>query len=136
MADIEAFLDNRRMLIVLDSCERMVGAIAELIETVLAFAPNAVILATSREPLRTEGERIRRLDPLLVPPANEPLNAPEALSYASVKLFVDRASSSYPNFRLGQLHWRAWLRCNIVTENHWFNKAITLAHNGCDVRTC
>lgn len=59
MADIEAFLGNRRTLIILDSCERMIDAIARLIENILTFAPNVVILATSREPLRARGERIR-----------------------------------------------------------------------------
>jgi predicted ATPase len=49
MADIEAFIGSRRMLIVLDSRERVVTAVG---------APNVVVLATSREPLRAAGEPI------------------------------------------------------------------------------
>lgn len=100
MSDIISFLGKRRILIVLDGCERMIGAIASLAEQVLAFAPSSIVLATSREPLRADGEWIRRLDPLLVPPSSEPLSASDALSFAAVELFVDRATSSHPGFHL------------------------------------
>jgi predicted ATPase/DNA-binding winged helix-turn-helix (wHTH) protein len=100
LADIEAFLDNRRALIILDSCECAVSAIAMLAERVLSLAPNLTILATSREPLRADGEWIRRLEPLTVPPHhNEPLMS-EGASYPSIELFVDRARSSHPGFEL------------------------------------
>jgi predicted ATPase/DNA-binding winged helix-turn-helix (wHTH) protein len=100
LADIEAFLDNRRALIILDSCECAVSAIAMLAERVLSVAPNLTVLATSREPLRADGEWIRRLEPLAVPPQdNEPL-PPDVASYPAIELFVDRATSSNPAFEL------------------------------------
>jgi predicted ATPase/DNA-binding winged helix-turn-helix (wHTH) protein len=100
MADIEAFIGNRRMLILLDSCEREVPAIAALVESIVAAAPNVVILATSREPLRADGERIRRLDPLPVPPVCAQLNAAAALSFPAIELFVERATASRSNFQM------------------------------------
>jgi predicted ATPase/DNA-binding winged helix-turn-helix (wHTH) protein len=100
MTDIEAFLDNRRMLIVMDSCERMVPAVASLIERILSLAPKVIIVATSREPLWADGERIRRLDALTVPPAGTRLTAAEMLTFGAVELFVDRATASYKTFQL------------------------------------
>jgi predicted ATPase/tetratricopeptide (TPR) repeat protein len=100
MADIQTFLGHRRMLIVLDSCERIVADTAVFAEKVLALAPNSVIMATSREPLQTQGERIRRLNPLAVPPVGGRLTASEALTFSAAELFVDRAALCHPNFRL------------------------------------
>lgn len=99
-SDIEAFIGNRRMLVVLDSCERMVAAIAALIEAILAAAPNVVILATSREPLRADGERIRRLESLPVPPVDARLDAGAALSFPAIELFVERATASQSSFQI------------------------------------
>jgi len=100
IGDIKSFLGNRRVLIVLDGCERLVGPLAHLAEKILICAPNAVILATSREPLRAECELIRRLEPLLVPPLASTPGALDAISCASVELFLDRATSSCPSFEL------------------------------------
>ena len=100
MSDIEAFIGNRRMLVVIDSCERMVAAIAALTEAILAAAPNVVILATSREPLRADGERIRRLNPLPFPPVDARLDATAALSFPAIELFVERATASRPSFEI------------------------------------
>jgi predicted ATPase len=66
------------MLLVLDSCERMIEAAAALAEEVFNRAPGVHILATSREPLRAEGERVQRLLPLDVPAASSKLTAREA----------------------------------------------------------
>jgi predicted ATPase len=100
MADIEAFVCHRRMLIVLDSCERMVAAVAVLIEAILAIAPKIIVLATSREPLRADGERIHRLEPLDVPAASARLNGTAALEFSAIKLFVDRAMASRSGFQI------------------------------------
>jgi predicted ATPase len=100
MADIVSFLGNRRILIVLDGCERMVSHVAGIIEKILLAAPHVVVLSTTREPLRADGERIRRLEPLTTPPSGVRLDAARALGYTSVELFVDRATASQPNFQL------------------------------------
>ena len=59
-----AFLRARRVLLVLDNCERLVGAVAKLAERILATAPDVHLLVTSREPLGAAGEWVRRLAPL------------------------------------------------------------------------
>lgn len=100
IGDIKSFLGNRRVLIVLDGCERLVGPLAHLVEKILICAPNAVILATSREPLRAESELIRRLESLPVPSLASTPDASDALDCAAVELFLDRATLSCPNFEL------------------------------------
>ena len=58
------------------------------------------MLATSREPLRIEGERVHRLSPLASPPASAPLTAAEALGFPAVQLFVERAAATLDEFEL------------------------------------
>lgn len=100
IADILSFLDNRRILVVLDSCEGMIGPVARLVEEILGHAPNTIALVTSREPLRATGERIRRLDALGFPKKPEGLTVELAMAHAAIELFVDRAASSQPSFLL------------------------------------
>ncbi|GAA3201712.1 ATP-binding protein [Actinocorallia longicatena] len=64
-ADVLAeFLSGRRTLIVLDTCEHMVGPCAALAELLLSAAPKVVILVTSRQPLGVPGERVLGVQPL------------------------------------------------------------------------
>lgn len=94
------FLCDKRMLVVLDSCEHVVEAAAILVEQLLADAPGVHILATSREPLRAEGERVHRLSPLESPAAASGLTAAEALISPAVRLFVERAAAILDGFEL------------------------------------
>ena len=84
----------------LDSCEHVIGAAAALAEAVLRAAPRVGILATSREPLRAEGERLHRLASLELPPDSVDLSAAEALRYSAVQLFNDRARAAEDGFTL------------------------------------
>ena len=77
-----------------------VEAAAFLVENLLKGAAGIGILATSREPLRAEGESVYRLSPLEVPPASIDLSANEALTYSAVQLFVERVTSSLGRFEL------------------------------------
>lgn len=95
-----AYLRPRRMLLILDSCEPVVGALAPLVEAILAGAPGIDILATSRESLGAEGEVIQRLNGLAVPPAAGGLTAAQALDHAAVQLFVDRVAACRGGFEL------------------------------------
>ena len=95
-----AFLRGKRMLVVLDCCERLVEAAAVLVENLLKGAAGIGILATSREPLRAEGESVYRLPPLEVPPVSIDLSANDALTYSAVQLFVERVTSSLGRFEL------------------------------------
>jgi predicted ATPase/DNA-binding winged helix-turn-helix (wHTH) protein len=94
------FLSDKRMLIVLDSCEHVIDAAASLAEQLVAGTAGVHILATSREPLRAEGERVHRLQPLDVPADPSDLTAAEALAYPAVQLFVERAAAVRDGFEL------------------------------------
>jgi len=86
---------------VLDSCEHVIGAAAVLAEALLKAAPHVGILTTSREPLRAEGEWLRRLAPLELPPeAKASRTAAEALGYSAVELFNERATATTNSFLL------------------------------------
>ncbi len=63
-------------------------------------APGVQMLATSREPLRIEGEHVHRLSPLASPPALARLTAAEALGFPAVQLFVERAAATLDEFEL------------------------------------
>lgn len=91
---------QRRLLIVLDSCEHVLQGCASLAERILAAAPDVVILTTTREPLRARGEIVYRLAPLASPPDSSGLTAEDALAFPAVKLFVERASACLEDFRL------------------------------------
>src|SRR5271163_449015 len=60
-------IGDRKLLLVLDNCEHLIGAAANLAETLLALCPNITILMTSREILRIQGECVYRVSPLDVP---------------------------------------------------------------------
>ena len=95
-----AFLRDKQMLIILDSCEHVVEAAAALAEEVVKGVPGTDILATSREPLRAEGEWVQRLPPLSCPPASARVKAEEAFVFPAVQLFVERATASVDTFEL------------------------------------
>lgn len=99
-AALSGFLRGRKVLLVLDSCEHLIDAVASCLDRILADAAGLKVLATSREPLRMKGERVRRLPGLEAPPASAGLSAGEALAFPAVQLFVDRASDSLQSFIL------------------------------------
>jgi predicted ATPase/DNA-binding CsgD family transcriptional regulator len=114
----------KRLLLVLDNCEHLVGACAALADRLLRAGPDLRLLTTSREPLGLAGETIWRVPSLSVPaetagrlevaPAagrggaterrnGSPLSSPEVgglLEYGGVRLFVERAAAVAPGFAL------------------------------------
>ena len=95
-----AALKDKHMLLVFDNCEHVIAATAGLVAGILRGAPNVQILATSREPLRVEGEHVFRLPPLAIPPASCSITASEALEFSAVQLFVERATAALGAFEL------------------------------------
>jgi non-specific serine/threonine protein kinase len=95
---IEALHDRHGMLL-LDNCEHLIQACAELVEILLTQCPSLTVLATSREPLRVSGEA-RWGVPSLDLPAQPVPPADQLVKYESVRLFVERAAASLPEFRL------------------------------------
>lgn len=89
----------KRALLLLDNCEHIVDAVAELVGTLLARAPHLRVLATSQEPLGIAGEHLRPVGPLGFPDAT--VTDPEALRRTgAVQLFVSRAQAADPGFAL------------------------------------
>lgn len=101
-------LRERELLLVVDNCEHLIEASAELAETLLSAAPGLRILATSREPLGVPGETVLEIPPLPAPDPGSVEAGPEALMrYDAVRLFVDRATAAQPGFELTAHNVRA-----------------------------
>jgi predicted ATPase/class 3 adenylate cyclase len=91
-------LKSRRALIVVDNCEHLVKASAELAQAILRAAPMVRMLATSREALHVPGEQSYPLQPLPLPARDA---APgDVLQSTAVRLFVERARQHKPTFTL------------------------------------
>ncbi|WP_459546572.1 protein kinase domain-containing protein [Nocardia sp. X0981] len=96
------YLCPRETLLVLDNCEQLVAAVAELDEALLRACPGLRILVTSREPLNIAGEAVLRVAPLTVPdPDREPplLGLPR---FDALTLFAERAAAAVPGFELDE----------------------------------
>lgn len=97
-------LRSRNLLLVLDNCEHLVAACAELAATLLRRCPQLRILASSREPLSIAGETIWSVPSLAVPsfsPTEKNDQPPDALAkLEAVQLFVERAGAVRPGFAL------------------------------------
>ncbi len=90
-------LATKQLLLVLDNCEHLVGAAASMAEAVLRANPTARVLATSREPLRAEGECLYRVPSLAIPTEGS-RETEDLLQCGAVRLFVARASTAEPQF--------------------------------------
>ncbi|MFI6504232.1 BTAD domain-containing putative transcriptional regulator [Nonomuraea typhae] len=93
-------LRARRPLLVLDNCEHLVEAVAELTGTLLREAPGVRVLATSREPLALTGEVLLAVPPLPVPAPDADLDTLRRAG--AVRLFAARAAASAPGFTLDE----------------------------------
>ncbi len=83
---------DRRLLLVLDNCEHVVGDAAALCHALLSASETLAILATSREPLRVEGERVWRI-PTLDVPARDDLPVEVLAETSAARLFCERAAA-------------------------------------------
>jgi predicted ATPase/DNA-binding winged helix-turn-helix (wHTH) protein len=90
-------LASKQILLLLDNCEHLVGAAASMAEALLHTNPEARVIATSREPLRAEGECLYRVPSLAVPTVGRQ-DAEDPLRYGAVRLFVARARAAEPQF--------------------------------------
>ncbi len=93
-----AHLKAKRLLLILDNCEQVVDAAAQLVAAVLSAAPQVRIIASSRESLRAPGEHAYPILPLPLPDRGAGL---ETLAQSTaVRLFVERAKANKPAFEL------------------------------------
>ncbi len=89
-----------RCLLLIDNCEQVVGEAAELVALLLAAGGQLRVLATSREVLGVPGEVTYEVQPLPVPSPRASSRAATAGGYDAVRLFVDRAAATSPDFAL------------------------------------
>ena len=99
MAEIVAKRDHRTLLL-LDNCEHVLDAAAELAVRFLSASSRTRLLATSREPLDVEGELVWRVPSLSLPDALFPCEPMRCSRADAVKLFIDRAQLAHPGFVL------------------------------------
>ena len=108
MESLSSFVQPKQLLLVLDNCEHLNIACAQLAQQLLTVAPGLRILATSREPLANAGETIYPLSGLAWPASSSEagrdgqsrLELQEVAGYDAVCLFVERARAILPNFTL------------------------------------
>lgn len=91
----------RQLLLIIDNCEHVVEAVAQLADAIVSRCPGTTIVATSREALRIDGEHVYRVPPLGVPPESR-LGCGGAFAYTAVELFVTRARALGSNFALDE----------------------------------
>src|SRR5262245_7411721 len=93
---IAAAIRAQPVVLVLDNCEHVIDACAQLAEALLQHTPATRLLATSREPLRADGERVYRVPALDLPEAK---SSPDvAMRAGSIRLFVARVREADPQF--------------------------------------
>ena len=85
-ATVIEYLRPRELLLVVDNCEHVLDAAAKLMDQIVRQCPHVVVLATSREAIGVQGERILPVPPLAVEDAT--------------RLFADRARAGRPDFEL------------------------------------
>jgi predicted ATPase len=96
------FLASKQLLLVLDNCEHLLDPVTELVEAVERACAGVVVLATSREGLALEGERVVPVASLPAPAADaEPVSVGDS---SAVRLFVDRAGWVDPDFELTEIN--------------------------------
>jgi predicted ATPase/DNA-binding winged helix-turn-helix (wHTH) protein len=95
---VAQLIGGRKLLLILDNCEHVIGATAQLAETIVRLCPRTFILATSREVLRIDGEYVYRVPPLDVPPDDQ-ADQERVLEHSAVQLFVSRATASQSDFQ-------------------------------------
>jgi non-specific serine/threonine protein kinase len=94
------FFRAKRALLILDNCEHLVAACAQLSNDLLTQCPNLWILATSREPLNVGGEFVWQLPTLSLPEKDKLSLTNLLLAFESIRLFVERAMTVRSDFVL------------------------------------
>jgi predicted ATPase/DNA-binding winged helix-turn-helix (wHTH) protein len=85
-------IGSAKLLLLLDDCEHVIDAVADLIETIVRLCPDAKVITTSREVLRVSGEYVFRVPPLEVP-ALESIEPDHILGHSAVELFVSKIAA-------------------------------------------
>ncbi|HUR48868.1 MAG TPA: adenylate/guanylate cyclase domain-containing protein [Acidimicrobiales bacterium] len=89
-----AYFASRRALLLLDNCEHVISAVAEVTDSLLSSTSELRVVATSREALGIAGERAWRIPSLGVPSSEDPHTPGSVLTSTAVRLFIERAEAS------------------------------------------
>jgi non-specific serine/threonine protein kinase len=103
-------LRPKHLLLVLDNCEHLVQACAELVEALLRACPDLRVLATSRQSLHVAGETTWRVPPMAVPPGARVPSDELLAHFDATRLFVERAMGGLPSFALSDQNRPAIVR--------------------------
>jgi predicted ATPase len=90
-------IGSKKLLVVLDNCEHLIPACAQLIDALLRVCPDLKIMVTSRELVGITGETVFQVPPLSVPDRSQ-ARAADLMAYPAVELFVQRAAAVSPGF--------------------------------------
>jgi predicted ATPase/class 3 adenylate cyclase len=94
------YAKDRRLLLILDNCEHLVHACAELATQLLQSGPHLKVLASSRESLRVAGEAVFPVPALAVPDPYQKFKHTALEQYAAARLFIDRTVAAQPAFEV------------------------------------
>ena len=99
---LRSYLQDKELLLVVDNCEHLLAAAAQLVTEVIRAAPGVRVIATSREPLSVSGEHVVPVPPLELPAtvAAEPEPLSRLRQNEAVLLFTERAAAASGNFEL------------------------------------
>jgi len=96
-------LKSKRLLLVLDNCEHVLDASAQLAKTLLEACPQLQVMATSRDALHLVGETHWGVGPLSLPELLDEAPDVEVMKqFEAVTLFVERAQAVKPNFQVSE----------------------------------
>lgn len=102
--NVAAAIRGRQMLLVVDNCEHLIGAVAEALQVLLAKTDRIQVIATSREPIGVAGETLRRLPPLELPDPGAIRTAEQARANPAIRLFEQRARAARDSFELDDVN--------------------------------
>jgi predicted ATPase/class 3 adenylate cyclase len=104
---LQDYLKPRHLLLILDNCEHLIDASAQLAHALLQCCPQVRVLATSREALGIAGERSHHVPPLSLPDARQLPALEQLTQYEAVRLFMERAVAVLPSFQVTDENARA-----------------------------
>jgi len=95
-----SYLQDKELLLVVDNCEHLLGAVGQVVTDVLRAAPGVRVIATSREPLSVAGEHVVPVPPLELPSARAAEPLARLRQNEAVALFTERAAAAAGTFEL------------------------------------
>ncbi|MFV2198694.1 LuxR C-terminal-related transcriptional regulator [Nocardiopsis sp. LOL_012] len=114
-ATVLAALRPRRLLLVLDPCDRAADEVAGVCETLLEACPGVALLLTGREPVHLTGGTVWRVPPMAMPVAARGAPPPDPAGAEAVRLFMDRARARDPRFSVSSHEWETVAElCDLV----------------------